>query len=195
MKRGLPYLLTDSVIPSLGFFSPTRRICPSESFILCGESYALAFKRFATNLPLTRLGVIESSARIFQKKSPTQHLTYRPPPPGRCQWATRRQREGRGEGGGGRPSDKKVRNGQRWMDFQHYIMKTYLLFSIHVPHALTHCSLHTLSSPWRYLSHPLLLSHKAFGTEPCRCSVSHRRPSHILSFQRTSLIIILGVIE
>lgn len=37
------------------------------------------------------------------------------------------------------------------MDFQHYIMKTYLLFSIHAPHALTHCSLRTLSSPWRYL--------------------------------------------
>lgn len=92
-------------------------------------------------------------------------------------------------------SDKKVRNGQRWMDFQHCVMKTYLLFSIHAPHALTHCSLHTLSSPWRYLSHPLLLSHKAFSTEPCRCSPSHRQPNHILTFQQTSLIIILGVIE
>lgn len=96
---------------------------------------------------------------------------------------------------GPQSSDKKVRNGQRRMDFQHYIMKTYLLFSIHAPHALTHCFLHTLSSPWRYLSHPLLLSHKAFSTEPCRCSLSRRRPNHILTFQQTSLIIILGVIE
>ena len=101
----------------------------------------------------------------------------------------------RRRGRGPRLSDKKVRNGQRWMDFQHYIMKTYLLFSIHAPHALTHCSLHTLSSPWRYLSHPLLLSHKALRTEPCRCSPSHRRLDHILTFQQTSLIIILGVIE
>lgn len=121
-------------------------------------------------------------------KSPTQHLTYRPPPPGRCQKGRQRLR-------GPQSSDKKARNGQPWMDFQCYIIKTYLPFSIHTPHALTHCTHRTLSSPWRYLSHPLLLSHKAFSSEPCRCSLSPRQANHILTFQQTGLIIILGVIE
>lgn len=96
---------------------------------------------------------------------------------------------------GPQSSDKKGRNGQHWMDFQHYIMKTYLPFPIQTPLALTHCSLHTLYSPWRYLSRPLLLTQKAYSAEPCRCSPSHRWPNHILTFQQTSLIIILGVIE
>lgn len=160
------------------------------SLLSCSESYTFVFPQIS--LSHTR------NDRMIHKnipKSPTQQLAYRTrhlvdvrKPEGDREMERERER-------GPQSSDKNVRNGQRWMDFQHYIMKTYLLFSIQTPHALTHCSLHTLSSPWRYLSHPLLLSHKAFSAEPCRCSPSHRWPNRILTFQQTSLIIILGVNE
>lgn len=145
-----------------------------------------------TNLPLTHKEWSNDPQEYSKITYSASCLSA--PPPGRCQKARGRQKDGERERGP-QSSDKKVRNGQRWMDFQHYIMKTYLLFSIQTPHALTHCSLHRLSSPWRYLSHPLLLSHKVFSAEPCRCSPSHRWPNHILTLQQTSLIIILGVNE
>lgn len=101
------------------------------------------------------------------------------------------------ERGGPQSSDKKSKEWTVLNGFStlYYEDIQYILSSIHAPHALSHCSLHTLSSLWRYLAHPLLLSHKAFSTEPCRCSLSHRRPNHILTFQQTSLIIILSIIE
>lgn len=64
------------------------------------------------------------------------------------------------------------------------------------PHMHWHTALSTDCPPHGVISlTPLLLSHKVFSAEPCRCSPSHRWPNHILTFQQTSLIIILGVNE
>lgn len=142
-----------------------------ESFILRWK-LCISIRKAPTNLPLTHK---ERSNDPYEYPEITYSASYLSAPAtwemSESQGETERWRERESPSRQIKKKEKKkVRNGQRWMDFQHHIIKTYLLISIQTPHALTHCSPGTLSSPRRYLSHSLLLSHKAFSLKPCRCS-------------------------
>lgn len=121
-------------------------------------------------------------------KSPTQHLTYRP-----HHLVDVRKRDGDG-GRGPQSSDK---NGEVWTALNGFSTLYYEDISplFHSRPTCTDTSLSAHYPPHGVISLTLYYSHKAFSTEPCRCSHSHRQPDHILTFQQTSLIIILGAIE
>lgn len=93
-------------------------------------SYTLVFDKAATNLPLTHK---ERSNDPCEYPKITCSATYlSASPPGRCQRAAGRQRDGKKESRS-RQIKKKWREGQGGMDFHHYIIKAYLLISIQTP--------------------------------------------------------------
>lgn len=99
-------------------------------------------------------------------KSPTQHLTYRPPPPGRCQGAAERRRDGKTERSGVVGFEKKWGKGQGRNGFSSLYYKGPIsLFLFRPPRRQTGQALPALLSLSPFITHTF----KAFSS--CRLAV------------------------